>query len=348
MFKGKPILAGNSDLNQAQLIFNLVGSPTEENMPGWSLLPGCEGVKNFGSRPGNLSQVFKEYVSFFKTLPCCILTYYSQGPAAISLLTEFLKLDWRKRINAIDALKHPYFLSPPPPAKPGELPRFEDSHEFDRRKLRGQRAAPPPAPAGGTVGMNPNGEWTTDSASRTGLAYRGIRVPAVAHNANINSVPSNKSGQIPDTRIPAIHPTQEKVEIDDSRQRFTAGQKDGGLLPRPLSPCHHPSARIQDWRSDSRRDTRRGRIHQLKTGGRPDGKLDSYIPDYNSQGDQFRARDDDTSRHEFNRRDDKLGLSQTRRSHIRDRDRDPRSRSRSPSSRDWERDEDSSYNLYRR
>ena len=62
MFKGKPILAGNSDLNQAQLIFNLVGTPTEENMPGWSQLPGCEGVKNFGYKRGNLSGFFQEYV----------------------------------------------------------------------------------------------------------------------------------------------------------------------------------------------------------------------------------------------------------------------------------------------
>ena len=66
MFKGRPILAGNSDLNQAQLIFNLVGSPTEESMPGWTSLPGCEGVKNFGNRPGNLGEIFKEYC---QTLP---------------------------------------------------------------------------------------------------------------------------------------------------------------------------------------------------------------------------------------------------------------------------------------
>lgn len=33
MFKGKPILSGSSDLNQTQLIFSLVGTPTEENMP---------------------------------------------------------------------------------------------------------------------------------------------------------------------------------------------------------------------------------------------------------------------------------------------------------------------------
>lgn len=62
MFKGKPILAGSSDLNQAQLIFSLVGTPTEENMPGWDQLPGCEGVKNFGYKRGNLSETFREYV----------------------------------------------------------------------------------------------------------------------------------------------------------------------------------------------------------------------------------------------------------------------------------------------
>jgi hypothetical protein len=65
MFKGKPILAGNSDLNQAELIFNLVGTPNEENMPGWSQLPGCEGVKNFGIKRGNLHNFFKEYVTCF-------------------------------------------------------------------------------------------------------------------------------------------------------------------------------------------------------------------------------------------------------------------------------------------
>ncbi|OKL61961.1 Serine/threonine-protein kinase bur1 [Talaromyces atroroseus] len=127
MFKGRPILAGNSDLNQAHLIFGLVGSPTEENMPGWSSLPGCDGIKDFGSKPGNLSQVFKE-----------------QGPLVISLLSELLKLDWRTRITAVDALKHPYFTSPPLPARPGELPQFEDSHELDRRHFRQKQKAPVP------------------------------------------------------------------------------------------------------------------------------------------------------------------------------------------------------------
>lgn len=142
MFKGKPILGGTSDLNQAQLIFELVGSPTEINMPGCTTLPGCEGMTTFPQRSGTIHQVFRE-----------------QGSAAISLLTELLKLDWRKRINAIDAMEHPYFKNPPLPAKPVDLPQFESSHELDRRKFRGQKAALPPAPAGGTVGMGPNGDF---------------------------------------------------------------------------------------------------------------------------------------------------------------------------------------------
>ncbi|KAF4545151.1 CMGC/CDK protein kinase [Lasiodiplodia theobromae] len=144
MFKRKPILAGNSDLNQTQIIFDLVGSPTEDNMPGWSQLPGCDGVKQFAPRRGNLPHVFRE-----------------QGSLAISLLQELLKLDWRKRINAIDALQHPYFKEHPKPARPEDLPRFADSHELDRRTARGKQQALPPAPAGGTVGMgpHPNGDW---------------------------------------------------------------------------------------------------------------------------------------------------------------------------------------------
>lgn len=62
MFKRKPILSGKSDVNQAELIFELMGSPDEQNMPGWKELPGCEGVRQWDRRPGNLGAVFREYV----------------------------------------------------------------------------------------------------------------------------------------------------------------------------------------------------------------------------------------------------------------------------------------------
>lgn len=59
MLIGKPILAGDSDPNQLKIIFDLVGTPTEETMPGWKSLPGAEGL-NLPPRPPSLSQRFRE------------------------------------------------------------------------------------------------------------------------------------------------------------------------------------------------------------------------------------------------------------------------------------------------
>jgi len=59
MLIGKPILAGESDSHQLDLIWDLMGSPTEETMPGWKSLPGAEGLTP-RQRSGNLPTKFKE------------------------------------------------------------------------------------------------------------------------------------------------------------------------------------------------------------------------------------------------------------------------------------------------
>ncbi|KAK7954496.1 hypothetical protein PG988_015190 [Apiospora saccharicola] len=134
MLVGKPILAGESDTHQLVIIFDLVGSPTEQTMPGWKQLPGGQNLQPPPTR-GTLTQKFSQH-----------------GVLAVSLLKELLKLDWRGRINATDALQHPYFTTAPLPAQPGDIPTYEDSHELDRRKYPDRKAALPPAPKGGAVG----------------------------------------------------------------------------------------------------------------------------------------------------------------------------------------------------
>lgn len=57
MLWGKPILAGESDNHQLDIIFDLCGTPTDENMPGWRMLPGAEGMK-VRPRPGDLNHRF--------------------------------------------------------------------------------------------------------------------------------------------------------------------------------------------------------------------------------------------------------------------------------------------------
>jgi serine/threonine-protein kinase BUR1 len=59
MLVGKPILAGESDSHQLDIIFDLCGTPTDENMPGWKSISGAEHL-NPRSRQGNLTQRFRE------------------------------------------------------------------------------------------------------------------------------------------------------------------------------------------------------------------------------------------------------------------------------------------------
>ncbi|KAL8651516.1 MAG: hypothetical protein Q9210_003206 [Variospora velana] len=265
MFKGKPILAGTSDLNQANMIFDLVGSPTEESMPGWSSLPGCDGVRAFSPRSSMLAHVFRQ-----------------EGSLAISLLSELLKLDWRKRINAIDALRHPYFKNNPLPARPGDLPRFEDSHELDRRKFRGQKAELPPAPAGGSVGMGANGDWVHSSGpqhSQGPPRPRGLGPGFHDHQQQYLPRRNDYSSGVPhrpqDHRPPGPPPPPPR--------RPDWAQEANGLPPRP-PPSNVGGGVAVGWSNDLPIDGSRTRMPSrgmAPGGGR--GQVDTYIPSYASR-----------------------------------------------------------------
>ena len=277
MFKGRPILAGNSDLNQAQQVFELVGSPNDENMPGWSDLPGCEGVKEFEFRRGNLPTVFRE-----------------QGSLAISLLSELLKLDWRKRVNAIDALKHPYFHSPPFPARPGDLPQFEDSHELDRRKFRGQKQALPPAPAGGSVGMGPNGQWTENGRPPPNLQRgRGLHPYQNGHGQHHHRPLPPHSRPYhggPDGAIYRRPPLHQEASLPLPPKPPPALDQNGGFCNTTRVPLDQQYN--GDYRNDIRvppgQDQRRDRTGgaAMYGGDRrrvPEtAKVDTYIPNYSN------------------------------------------------------------------
>lgn len=59
MLVGRPILSGESDARQLEIIFDLVGSPTDESMPGWRSLPGAQGLQPPYRAP-TIAQRFKE------------------------------------------------------------------------------------------------------------------------------------------------------------------------------------------------------------------------------------------------------------------------------------------------
>ncbi|CBY01139.1 similar to serine/threonine-protein kinase bur1 [Plenodomus lingam JN3] len=315
MFKRKPILAGQSDIHQAQIIFELVGSPNDETMPGWDQLPGAESIRAFPQSSGTLAARFREL-----------------SPVGLSLLKDLMRLDWRKRINAMDAIDHPYFKEQPLPMREEDIPHFADSHELDRRNARGQKQALPPAPQGGTVGGGPN-DMALKTEARQG-AERGPR------GYDRRPVPY-------DHRPPPPPPGERRPNWGngtDTRHSNLPGPPPDGRHPLPPVPRYGPGD-----------DRRRPPV----AGG------DTYIPSYGGEGPRRSREPDDRQRHgsrdSGNSRegytDDRPERSRAYRDRERDRERvgegrnfgkerrDGRTRSRSPERRDRNRDNN---DIYRR
>lgn len=116
---GKPLLPGKSDLDQLNIIFKLCGTPTQDNMPNWDKLPGCEGVKEFTPRPRDVLPRLRGH-----------------DPLCVDLLDKILVLNPKQRLTAHQVLDHDSFYSEPYPTQPRDLPKFESSHEVDRRRFQ--------------------------------------------------------------------------------------------------------------------------------------------------------------------------------------------------------------------
>ncbi|PSK56640.1 hypothetical protein B9Z65_6264 [Elsinoe australis] len=291
LFERRPILEGKTDLNQAEIIFELVGSPNEDTMPGWAQLPGCEGVRQWAPKRGNINSRFRNRL----------------GDDGLDLLQNLLMLDWRKRINAYDALKHPYFTTAPLPARPEELPRFEDSHELDRRKHHEKRAALPPAPAGGTVGMGPDEAWGPPGANGDYGPYYGDR----------RGPPRDGRGRGPPGGPPPP-PRRYDDRRDDRRAPAWARPAEGRAPPPYANGARNGSAE-----PDRRGPPGGGR------GGRG-ADVDTYVPAYRDRDgppprrDEYRDRDVPPRDRERER--DGPTLRRDERDRDRDRDGPPRGR----------------------
>ncbi|KAJ2389406.1 serine/threonine protein kinase, CMGC, CDC2/CDK sub [Coemansia sp. RSA 2603] len=123
MLVGKPVFQGSSDIGQIDRVMRICGSPTSALWPTWRDLPDCKQVEEFGTYPRRVREEFARF-----------------GEDAADLLDQLLQLDPRRRPDAATALKHRFFFTAPFPARPEDMPKFEHSHEFDRRLRQQQRA----------------------------------------------------------------------------------------------------------------------------------------------------------------------------------------------------------------
>jgi cyclin-dependent kinase 12/13 len=116
---GKPILPGKNEFEQLELIFRLCGTPTPENWPEAEKLPMAKAFKQKEKYPRRVRDVFNRF-----------------SPSAKDLVERFLTLDPSKRITAVEALDSDWFWENPMACDPGDLPRYEPSHEFQTKKRR--------------------------------------------------------------------------------------------------------------------------------------------------------------------------------------------------------------------
>ncbi|KAG8943380.1 TFIIH complex serine/threonine-protein kinase subunit kin28, partial [Tulasnella sp. 419] len=99
-----PYLPGDSDLDQVKTIFRALGTPTEEDWPGYTKLPNYCSVGTFPKTPLNV-------------------LFTAASKEAIDLLEKLLIYEPRRRISAKEALHHPYFFALPYPSHPSKLPK---------------------------------------------------------------------------------------------------------------------------------------------------------------------------------------------------------------------------------
>ncbi|GAA6025425.1 hypothetical protein JCM8202_005293 [Rhodotorula sphaerocarpa] len=99
-----PFLAAESDMDQLNVIFQALGTPTEQEWPGFTKLTSGA---TFERKPKNdLSLLFT-----------------AAGPEAIDLLQRMLAYDPHRRITARESLSHPFFHAAPRPTPTRRLPK---------------------------------------------------------------------------------------------------------------------------------------------------------------------------------------------------------------------------------
>ncbi|KAL0789135.1 hypothetical protein Bca101_005381 [Brassica carinata] len=107
LLNGEPIFPGKTEIDQLKKIYDLCGSPDENNWPGVSEMP-----------------LYKRFEPSLPLKRRLIETYGHFDAHALELLECMLVLDPPKRISAKDALDSDYFWSEPLPCEPKRPPEL--------------------------------------------------------------------------------------------------------------------------------------------------------------------------------------------------------------------------------
>eukprot|EP01017_Pseudomicrothorax_dubius_P005865 TRINITY_DN11586_c0_g1_i4.p1 TRINITY_DN11586_c0_g1~~TRINITY_DN11586_c0_g1_i4.p1 ORF type:complete len:147 (+),score=32.63 TRINITY_DN11586_c0_g1_i4:196-636(+) len=120
----EPLFRGGSEIEQIDIIFRSLGTPTDEAWPRWRDLKFSRNVQ------------FKKYVGSKLherfPRPAAWNTEFNLSEQGMDLLKAMLTYNPEKRITATEALKHPWFKEAPLPQEQELMPTFPPLNEVPR------------------------------------------------------------------------------------------------------------------------------------------------------------------------------------------------------------------------
>ncbi|KAF8541354.1 kinase-like domain-containing protein [Trichophaea hybrida] len=122
LFTRVPAFVGRTEIDQLDVIYDVLGKPTEKVWPALKQMPWYSLLRTSGLNRRN-----KFRAKYEKQIP----------PSALDLITKLLQYDPDKRPTAEDCLTHEYFSEDPPPAPPIGLRDLKgDWHEYESKMER--------------------------------------------------------------------------------------------------------------------------------------------------------------------------------------------------------------------
>lgn len=105
-----PYLPGSNDMEQLEVTFRALGTPTEKTWPHVTKLPGYNSLKIYP--PPSRAELRNRFMA--------------ATASAIDLMCAMTELDPARRCTCEEALQHPYFTELPRATKPEDLPKKTD------------------------------------------------------------------------------------------------------------------------------------------------------------------------------------------------------------------------------
>merc|ERR1711936_292109 len=154
-----PLFPGESEVDELNRIFKLLGTPNEKIWPGYNKLPAPQKMKFVDYPFATLRQKF----------PANMLT-----ESGMDLLKKFLTYDPKQRITCDEALMAEYFQESPKAIDPSMFPTWPAKSEMAAGSNSTKKAASPKPPSGGGAFKKINDDEDDMDNKLAGFALRGV------------------------------------------------------------------------------------------------------------------------------------------------------------------------------